>query len=292
MPQQRVIIVSGLSGAGKSTALHALEDMGFYCVDNLPIALLPALGQELARSDTHPAVAVGIDARNLSDLQAFPGILGSIRASGADCQVLFFTADRQTLINRYNETRRQHPLAGKGGSGSVSDAIDAEQALLAPIAELADLLIDSSGQNIYQLRNKVRELLSHGPRAPLLVFQSFGYKFGTPLDADMVFDMRCLPNPHWQPALRELTGRDGPVQDFLAAQPDVERMFQSVSQFLEAWLPAFADSDRSQLTVGIGCTGGRHRSVYMAERLGQHFTAGRALTPHGEVLVRHRQLGG
>lgn len=290
MPQQRLIVVSGLSGAGKSTALHALEDMGFYCVDNLPIALLPALGQELARNDTHPPAAVGIDARNFSDLQAFPGILNAIRASGADCQVLFFTADRQTLINRYNETRRQHPLAGRGGS--VSDAIDVEQALLAPIAERADLLIDSSGQNIYQLRSKVRELLSHGPQAPMLVFQSFGYKFGTPLDADVVFDMRCLPNPHWQPALREFTGRDAPVRDFLAAQPDVERMFESISQFLETWLPAFARSDRSQLTVGIGCTGGRHRSVYMAERLAQHFTALQARTLHGEVLVRHRQLGG
>ena len=290
MPQQRVIVVSGLSGAGKSTALHALEDMGFYCVDNLPIALLPALGQELARNDTHTPAAVGIDARNFSDLQAFPGILDSIRASGADCQVLFFTADRQTLINRYNETRRQHPLASKGGL--VSDAIDAEQALLAPIAALADLLVDSSGQNIYQLRSKVRELLRQGPHAPLLVVQSFGYKFGTPLDADMVFDMRCLPNPHWQPALREHTGRDAPVRDFLAAQPDVERMFDSVSQFLEAWLPAFAHSDRSQLTVGIGCTGGRHRSVYMAERLGQHFMALKARTLHGDVLVRHRQLEG
>lgn len=290
MSQQRLIVVSGLSGAGKSTALHALEDMGFYCVDNLPIGLLPALGRELARNATDRPAAVGIDARNVSDLDAFPTILQAIRASGADCRVLFFTADRQSLINRYNETRRQHPLAGTGGS--VSEAIDAEQRLLAPIAELADMLIDSSGQNIYQLRNTVRELLSQGPQAPMLVFQSFGYKFGTPLDADMVFDMRCLPNPHWQPALRELTGLDAPVRDFLQGQADVERMFATVSQFLEAWLPSFAHSDRSQLTVGIGCTGGRHRSVYMAERLAQHFMAQPATTQHGRVLVRHRQLSG
>ena len=290
MSQQRLIVVSGLSGAGKSTALHALEDMGFYCVDNLPIGLLPALGRELARNGTDRPAAVGIDARNASDLEAFPTVLQAIRASGANCQVLFFTADRQSLINRYNETRRQHPLAGTGGS--VSEAIDAEQRLLAPIAELADMLIDSSGQNIYQLRNSVRELLSQGPQAPMLVFQSFGYKFGTPLDADMVFDMRCLPNPHWQPALRELTGLDAPVRDFLTGQADVERMFATVSQFLETWLPSFAHSDRSQLTVGIGCTGGRHRSVYMAERLAQHFVAQQASTQHGRVLVRHRQLSG
>lgn len=288
MAQQRLIVVSGLSGAGKSTALHALEDLGFYCVDNLPIALLPALGQELARNGTGLPAAVGIDARNVSDLEAFPAILQSICDSGADCQVLFFTADRQTLLNRYNETRRQHPLAA--GGVSVSEAIDAEQRLLAPIAGLADMLIDSSGQNIYQLRNTVRELLSHGPQAPMLVFQSFGYKFGTPLDADMVFDLRCLPNPHWQPALREFTGLDAPVRDFLQGQEDVERMFAAISEFLETWLPSFANSDRSQLTVGIGCTGGRHRSVYMAERLAQHFTARQATTQPGRVLVRHRQL--
>jgi UPF0042 nucleotide-binding protein len=288
MAQQRLIVVSGLSGAGKSTALHALEDLGFYCVDNLPIALLPALGKELTRNGTGLPAAVGIDARNVSDLEAFPAILQAIRASGAECQVLFFTADRQTLLNRYNETRRQHPLAAMGVS--VSEAIDAEERLLAPIAELADMLIDSSSQNIYQLRNTVRELLSQGPQAPMLVFQSFGYKFGTPLDADMVFDLRCLPNPHWQPALREFTGLDAPVRDFLQGQEDVERMFASISAFLETWLPSFANSDRSQLTVGIGCTGGRHRSVYMAERLAQHFMAQQATTQPGRVLVRHRQL--
>jgi UPF0042 nucleotide-binding protein len=288
MRQQRLIVVSGLSGAGKSTALHALEDMGFYCVDNLPIALLLALGQELARNGTNTPAAVGIDARNFSDLEAFPTILKTIRARGANCQVLFFTADRQSLINRYNETRRQHPLASQ--SRSISEAIDAEQRRLAPIAELADLSIDSSGQNIYQLRTTVRELLSQGPQTPTLVFQSFGYKFGTPLDADMVFDMRCLPNPHWEPALREFTGLDAPVREFLQTQAEVERMFVSVSQFLEAWLPSFASSDRSQLTVGIGCTAGRHRSVYMADRLGRHFTARQDARQHGKVLVRHRQL--
>lgn len=287
---QRLIIVSGLSGAGKSTALRALEDMAFYCVDNLPIALLPALGQELTRSGTDTPAAVGIDARNFSDLAAFPGILKAIRDNGVACQVLFFTADRQTLINRYNETRRQHPLAGQGGS--ISEAIDAEQQRLAPIAELADLSIDSSGLNIYQLRTTVRDLLSHGPQAPTLVFQSFGYKFGTPLDADMVFDMRCLPNPHWDAALREFTGLDTPVREFLEQQPDVQQMFADVRQFLDAWLPRFAASDRSQVTVGIGCTGGRHRSVYMADRLGEYFKSRQAAGQQGRVLVRHRQLTG
>ena len=288
--QQRLIIVSGLSGAGKSTALRALEDLAFYCVDNLPIALLPALGEELTRSGPSTPAAVGIDARNFSDLAAFPGILKALRDSGADCQVLFFTADRQTLINRYNETRRQHPLAGHGGS--ISEAIDAEQLRLAPIAELADLSIDSSSLNIYQLRTTVRDLLSHGPQAPTLIFQSFGYKFGTPLDADMVFDLRCLPNPHWDPALREFTGLDAPVREFLKRQPDAQQLFADIRAFLEAWLPRFAASDRSQVTVGIGCTGGRHRSVYMAHRLGEYFRARQDAGQQGRVLVRHRQLAG
>ena len=286
--QQRLIIVSGLSGAGKSTALRALEDMAFYCVDNLPIALLPALGEELTRSGPSTPAAVGIDARNFSDLAAFPGILKAIRDGGVDCQVLFFTADRQTLINRYNETRRQHPLAGRGGS--ISEAIDAEQQRLAPIAELADLSIDSSSLNIYQLRTTVRDLLSHGPQAPTLVFQSFGYKFGAPLDADMVFDMRCLPNPHWDPALREFTGLDAPVREFLERQPDAQQLFADIRAFLDAWLPRFAASDRSQVTVGIGCTGGRHRSVYMAHRLGEHFRTRLDAGQQGRVLVCHRQL--
>lgn len=288
--QPHLIIVSGLSGAGKSTALRALEDLGFYCVDNLPIALLPALAEELKRSPSRAAApaAVGIDARNVSDLTAFPAIIETLRGGGMDCQVLFFTADRQSLINRFNETRRQHPLAGQGGS--VSEAIDAEQMRLAPIAELADRSIDSSGLNIYQLRATVRELLSHGQHTPRLVFQSFGYKFGTPLDADLVFDMRCLPNPHWDPALREFTGLDDPVREFLASQADVQQMFADVRQFLSTWLPRFAASDRSQLTVAIGCTGGRHRSVYMATRLGEHFKDQRDSGQPGQVLVRHRQL--
>ena len=290
MPQ-RLIIVSGLSGAGKSTALRALEDLGFYCVDNLPIALLPALGQELtARGGADTPAAVGIDVRNVSDLAAFPAILNDLRAHGGDCRVLFFTADRQTLINRYNETRRQHPLARPGVA--ISEAIDAEQRRLAPIAELADLCIDSSGLNIYQLRSAVRDLLSHGPQAPTLVLQSFGYKFGAPLDADMVFDMRCLPNPHWEPTLREFTGLDAPVREFLERQDDVQRLFDDICRFLDTWLPRFAASDRSQVTVGIGCTGGRHRSVYMAHRLGDYFKAQLGDGETGRVLVRHRQLSG
>lgn len=287
---QRLIIVSGLSGAGKSTALRALEDIGFYCVDNLPIALLPALSEELARTMAHSgaSAAVGIDARNVSDLAAFPDILRTLRERGIDCQVLFFTADRQTLINRYNETRRQHPLAGAGGA--ISDAIDTEQQRLAPIAELAALSVDSSGLNIYQLRTTVRDLYGQGPQTPTLVFQSFGYKFGTPLDADMVFDMRCLPNPHWDPTLREFTGLDEAVRAFLEQQPDVRQLYEDIRRFLQAWLPRFAASDRSQVTVGIGCTGGRHRSVYMAHRLGEYFRTQPDTARHGRVLVRHRQL--
>ncbi|HAO32991.1 MAG TPA: RNase adapter RapZ [Candidatus Competibacter sp.] len=283
----RVIIVSGLSGSGKTIALQTLEDLDYYCVDNLPFKLILPLAREiLASSDiSTPAVAVGVDARNFIDeLHQFPVTLAELRASDLDVEVLFLQAADKILLKRYNESRRRHPL--DLGSVSLDEAIREERRLLEPIVSCADLIVDTSETNIYQLRELIRLRLHETPREAMsLLFESFGFKNGLPADADFVFDVRLLPNPHWEPHLRPLTGLDRAVIDFLEAQPSVLAMIADLCQFLEGWLPKFEASERSYLTICIGCTGGQHRSVYIAEALARYFGEIR-----DHVMIRHREL--
>ncbi|MCU0809164.1 MAG: RNase adapter RapZ [Candidatus Contendobacter sp.] len=283
----RIIIVSGLSGSGKTIALQTLEDLGYYCVDNLPFKLILPLAREiLAASDiSPPAVAVGVDARNFIDeLYQFPATLAELRASDLTVDVVFLQANEEILLKRYSETRRRHPL--DLGSVPLREAIRQERRLLEPIVASADLIIDTSDTNIYQLRELLRARIHDTPREAMsLLFESFGFKNGVPADADFVFDVRCLPNPHWEPQLRPLTGLDRPVIEFLERQPEVMEMVADLRRLLEAWLPRFEASDRSYLTVSVGCTGGQHRSVFIAEALARHFNGIRDY-----VMVRHREL--
>ena len=282
----RIIIVSGLSGSGKTIALQTLEDLDYYCVDNLPFKLILPLAREiLAARDTLPTVAVGVDARNLIDeLNRFPATLAELRASELTVTVLFLQADDEILLKRYSETRRRHPL--DLGSVPLREAIRQERSLLEPIVACADLIVDTSDTNVYQLRELLRARLHDTPpEAMSLLFESFGFKNGVPADADFVFDVRCLPNPHWEPQLRPLTGLDRAVIEFLESQPDVTAMIAGLRGFLASWLPRFEASERSYLTVAIGCTGGQHRSVYIAEALARHFGETRDF-----VMVRHREL--
>ncbi len=283
----RLIIVSGRSGSGKSTALDVLEDNGFYCIDNLPAGLLPELAERaLVHTELlHPQVAVSIDARNLpSHLQRFPELLDEVRARHIQVDVLFLDAEEGTLLKRFSETRRRHPLTNE--NRSLAEAIRDEAALLHPIADLADLRLDTTSLNLYQLRDALRLRLLNTPEpGTAFLVESFGFKRGMPVDADLVFDVRCLPNPYWKPELREQSGKDEAVRDYLAAQADVEEMYQDIHAYLLKWLPRFAASNRAYVTIAIGCTGGHHRSVYIAERLGA------ALKPAlKNVQIRHRDL--
>ncbi|MGH8433457.1 MAG: RNase adapter RapZ [Pseudomonas sp.] len=282
-----LIIVSGRSGSGKSTALDVLEDSGYYCIDNLPAGLLPELAERalLHTELLQPLVAVSIDARNLpSQLKRFPELLDEVRARHIQCDVLYLDADDETLLKRFSETRRRHPLTTP--ERSLAEAIHDESLLLGPIIDLADLKIDTTHLNLYQLRDtlKLRLLNKPEPGTAFLV-ESFGFKRGMPVDADLVFDVRCLPNPYWKPELREHSGLEPSVAKYLAEQPDVEEMFQDILAYLAKWLPRFAASNRAYVTVAIGCTGGHHRSVYLAERLGQALK--KTLK---NIQVRHRDL--
>ena len=283
----RLIIVSGRSGSGKSTALNVLEDNGFYCIDNLPAGLLPELAERalLHTELLQPQVAVSIDARNLpSQLKRFAELLAEVRARHIHCDVLYLDATDDTLLKRFSETRRRHPLTNE--NRSLAEAIQDEKLLLASIADNADLKIDTTELNLYQLRDilKLRLLNKPEPGTAFLI-ESFGFKRGMPVDADVVFDVRCLPNPYWKAELRDFSGLDQPVVDYLAAQVDVEEMFQDIFGYLNKWLPRFAASNRAYVTVAIGCTGGHHRSVYLAERLGAALRTGLK-----NLQVRHRDL--
>ena len=283
----KLVIVSGLSGSGKSVALHTLEDLGYYCIDNLPTGLLGALALELKLAAPHPIdyAAVCIDARNLPQgLQQFNQILDQLQTQGIENEVLFLTCEADTLLKRFSETRRRHPLSND--RLSLTEAIESERNLLEPIAERADLFIDTSNTTIHQLRDLVHQRIKFRRKTRLsLLFESFGYKSGVPTDADFVFDARCLPNPHWQPGLRLLTGRDKEVIAYLEGESQVERMCSELCAFLDRWIPAFEADDRSYLTVAIGCTGGQHRSVYLVERLLRHFQ-----DRYPDVASRHREL--
>ncbi|MDF3934865.1 RNase adapter RapZ [Pseudomonas citronellolis] len=283
----RLIIVSGRSGSGKSTALNVLEDNGFYCIDNLPASLLPDLAQRalLHTELMHPQVAVSIDARNLpSQLKRFPELLQEARDKHINCDVLYLDADDETLLKRFSETRRRHPLTTD--TRSLAEAIADEEHLLSPIADLADLKLNTTNLNLYQLRDVIKlRLLNRPEPGTAFLVESFGFKRGMPIDADLVFDVRCLPNPYWKPELREQSGLDKDVQEYLAEQPDVEEMYQDILAYLNKWLPRFAASNRAYVTIAIGCTGGHHRSVYIAERLGN--TLRDTLK---NVQIRHRDL--
>ena len=284
----RLIVVSGLSGAGKSVAMEALEDLGYYCVDNLPANLLPAFSDELAEAagSAYERAAVAIDARNPADaLQRSPAMIVQLRNKGVVNELLFVEAEDGILIKRFNETRRKHPLTV--GDISLGEAIQKERELLGPLRREADICIDTSRTNLHQLRDIIRERVDGRPLKVLsLLFESFGYKLGLPTDSDMVFDIRCLPNPYWESNLRPLTGRDREVVEFLESQTMVEEMFHDIRDFLESWIPKYEAGNRSYLTIAIGCTGGRHRSVYLAERLAKHFRSRRK-----GVMVRHREMG-
>jgi len=282
----KFIIISGLSGSGKSVALHTLEDIGYFCTDNLPISMLETYAVEMESVDTDAdGIAVGIDVRNISgQLGDFEQILHKLWARGIRYTTLFLTCDNDTLLKRFSETRRRHPLSTP--EIPLQEAINIEQKLLEPIATTADLTIDTSNSNVHQLRNMVRNRIGYKQQDRLsLLFESFGFKQGVPSDADFVFDVRCLPNPYWDERLRPHTGMDAPVIEFLDQQADVSDMYQHLESLLSRWIPDFDQDNRSYLTIAVGCTGGKHRSVYLIEKLGSHFRQ-----QYPNVVIRHREL--
>jgi len=283
----KLVIISGLSGSGKTVALHTLEDEGFYCVDNLPLGLLPGFTEQVMnhQMQIYDNIAVGIDARSgVNDFRRFNEIIKYIKNTGTEVETIYFHADINELIKRFSDTRRRHPLTQKGIP--LAEAIDIERNLLSPITMEADLCIDTTHTNVHQLRDIVKKrLLSRSPRELSVLFQSFGFKHSVPTDSDFVFDVRCLPNPHWEPLLRPLTGQDTDVQNFLKDRVEVSDMFNHIRNFMEYWIPQFAQQNRYYLTVSIGCTGGQHRSVYMAEQLCHYFQ-----DKFSNVSLRHREM--
>lgn len=283
----RLLILSGRSGSGKSTALHVFEDVGFNCIDNLPASLLPALVAQFQDSETGTAVdlAVSIDARNpASDLEQFPAIHQQILDQNILCEVIFLDARDEILVQRFSETRRKHPLSNP--QTDLNEAIHREQELLAPIKNLADYTVDTSQMQLYDLRDLIFTQVSlYRKGRTAIQIQSFGFKHGVPVDADFVFDVRCLPNPHWEKTLRPFTGLDQPVIDFLEQQSLALEMADDIADFLIKWLPHFIAGDRSYLTVAIGCTGGQHRSVFVSQRIQSKLE--KRLE---NVQIRHREL--
>ena len=278
-----LVVITGMSGSGKSIALHALEDAGYFCIDNLPPELLePFLALEDERRSRQ--IAIAVDVRSGQSLPQLPLLLHSLRRKGLTLRLLFLDAGDQALVRRFSETRRRHPLSGDlGGQQALVQAIACERKLLADLRERSHV-IDTSVLRPAQLQSAVKELIAVPAAQLTLVFESFAFKRGVTMDADYVFDVRMLPNPHYDAALRPLTGRDAPVIDFLDRQPEVQRMLEQIAAFLRDWLPALARDHRSYVTVAIGCTGGQHRSVYLAEKLAAQF--GR----QWQTLRRHREL--
>jgi len=279
-----LVVLTGMSGGGKTVALRAMEDLRFYCVDNLPAALLIELVKAVGGNygATHDRIAVGIDVRS-EDLERMPRMLSELAAEGVHVHLVFVDSRDDVLIKRYSETRRRHPLS-EGGL-SLADAIAHERKLLHPLMSIAEHVIDTSDLNVHQLRRMIATEFAAATEGMTLLFESFAYKHGLPLDADFVFDARGLPNPHWDRTLRPLSGKDAPVREFLESQPMVCEFFDDIRGFLETWLPRFELADRSYVTVSIGCTGGRHRSVFLAERLSEHFRQDKH-----DVLTFHREL--
>lgn len=283
----RLIVVSGLSGSGKTVALHVLEDLGFYCIDNLPAALLGSMIDEVNRhgDNTETRIAVGVDARNrIADIETLPETLNNLRDAGTQTDLLFLQAADEILLKRYRETRRRHPLSKAGTE--LRAAIARERELLGPIINAADLIIDTSRTSVYELADALQERVDRRKSRTLsILLESFGFKHGIPTDADFVFDLRCLPNPYWNAELRGLTGLDADVQAFLDQQLAFTRMYDDILGFLQRWIPEYLTFNRGYLTVAIGCTGGQHRSVYMTEKL-----ATALQQSHEPVYTRHSEL--
>ncbi len=285
-----LILVSGLSGSGKSVALAMLEDLDWYTLDNIPVRLLPGVLDELTRAPDakFQRLAIGLDSRPRGeDLQRLESLVPSLRASGVHCQLVYLHASDEALVQRYMETRRRHPqsMASAGGR-RLEEAIRYERELLAPLAESADLVLDTSGTGVHELREIVRERVARHPRqAVALQLESFGFRYGVPGNADFVFDARFLPNPYWEKNLRPLTGLDPAIREYLEGFPEVQRYIEDLARFLENWLPEIEAANRSYLTVAVGCTGGRHRSVYITEKL-----AARLRARYPEATLRHSAL--
>ena len=276
----QLVVISGLSGSGKSIALNVLEDSAYYCVDNLPAKLLNGLLQFLAQ-EGYERVAVSIDVRSGATLSELPGSLAQLKERGIDVHLIFLDSKTETLVKRFSETRRRHPLADR--DQTLPECIEHERELLGDLGDLGHR-IDTSELHPSVLRSWIKDLLHSGESGLRLLFQSFGFKHGIPLDADMVFDVRCLPNPHYDPELRPLTGKDGAVIAYLEANANAREMLADIRAYIDKWLPCFVRDNRAYLTIAIGCTGGRHRSVYFAESLAAYFGSGH------NVLVRHREL--
>lgn len=280
-----MVVLSGLSGAGKTVALRAFEDLGFYCVDNLPTGLLPSLYRALTDGGrgTLSGIAVGVDVRNQGDLERMPEALSKLAEAGADAELVFLDSSDAVLLKRYAYSRRRHPLSEDGRS--LIDALAEERRRLRPLRAIANRSIDTSDTNVHQLRRLIATQYGAATEGLTLMFESFAYGRGLPADCDFVFDARCLPNPHWDARLRPFSGQDAPVREFLDGQALVVQYLADVRRFLDAWLPRFESEGKGYLTVAIGCTGGRHRSVYLAERLAEHYRADRE-----QVLTFHREL--
>ena len=281
----QLIIVTGLSGSGKSIVLKALKDSGYYCIDNLPATLLPQISQHLGAKDSSPAhqdrVAISIDTRSAA-LETLPDNIKQLKAQGIAVQVIFLESNVETLVKRFSETRRRHPLSDE--KTTLAESIQHERDLLAQLADIGHR-IDTSDLSANTLRSWIKDFVTHEKSGLTLLFASFGFKHGIPLDADFVFDVRSLPNPHYDPKLKPLTGKDELVKSFLESQQSVHAMYDDIRKFVERWLPSFVQDNRSYLTIAIGCTGGQHRSVYFAEKLGQYFR-----NEQQKVLIRHRGL--
>ncbi len=280
----RFLVISGRSGSGKTTALHLLEDEGFTCIDNIPVTLLPMLIDYISKQSAQK-FAIGIDARNLdADLSLLEGILQNSKIPANDYKVIYLDTQTEVLFKRFSETRRKHPLSDE--NTALSEALEKERAMLAPIVHISDITIDTSSLNLHELRSTIRRLVvGNESQGMAIMFTSFGFKYGAPTDADFVFDVRSLPNPHWDSALRLKTGLEQEVIDYLSSQDEVSDMLDDIGGFIGKWIPSFQNNNRSYLTIAIGCTGGMHRSVYVCERLAE-----RLKPVYKNVQVRHRQL--
>lgn len=285
--ERRLIIVSGLSGAGKTVVLNTLEDLSYYTIDNLPVSLLNTLLEQFSAEDSRLAkqIVIGIDARNSHDDFSFlPKMIASLRDQNISTELIFIEANDDVLTKRFSETRRKHPLSTE--SMSLSDAIKQERKIIGALAEAVDLCIDTSHMQLHELRGIVRKRIDQRKKARLsLQFMSFGYKNGIPNDADFVFDLRCLPNPYWKKNLRQYSGKDEPIIKFLSKQDSVEQMLNDLESFLKRWIPQFEADNRSYLSIALGCTGGHHRSVFIAEQLATKFSRA-----DKQVIIRHRDL--